>query len=237
MTKTTQFMIGSEVRCRDGACGKLSRVIVDPLARAVTDLVVEPGHGNHVGRIVPLDLVDGTTAEIELRCTAAEFEKLEAAEETHFLQDADGYQGYDREHVLTWPYYGCGLSGLGMGAMGMGLGGLGLGATGSPQAVTTENVPPGEVDVRRGDPVSASDGDIGHVQGLVIDTDSHHVTHVLLQEGHLWGRKDVAIPISAVTKVTDSIRLNLTRQQVKELPPVDIDRPTREPAAAATDTG
>jgi hypothetical protein len=49
------------------------------------------------------------------------------------------------------------------------------------------------------------------------------VTHVLLQEGHLWGRKEVAIPISAVTEVEDGIRLSITKQQVEDLPPVDID--------------
>jgi hypothetical protein len=49
------------------------------------------------------------------------------------------------------------------------------------------------------------------------------VTHVLLQEGHLWGRKEAAIPISAVTRVDDGIRLNITKQQVKDLPPADID--------------
>ena len=49
---------------------------------------------------------------------------------------------------------------------------------------------------------------------------AHQVTHVLLQEGHLWGRKEVAIPISAVTGVDDGIRLNITKKQVEELPPV-----------------
>jgi len=49
------------------------------------------------------------------------------------------------------------------------------------------------------------------------------VTHVLLQEGHLWGRKEVAIPISAVTGIADGIRLNITKHQVQDLPPVDID--------------
>ena len=51
------------------------------------------------------------------------------------------------------------------------------------------------------------------------------MTHVLLQEGHLWGRKDVAIPISTVTRVADRIEVSLSKQQVQELPPVDIDRP------------
>jgi sporulation protein YlmC with PRC-barrel domain len=80
--------------------------------------------------------------------------------------------------------------------------------------------------VQRGDRVHATDGEIGRVQGLVIDPGSHHVTHVLLQEGHLWGSKEVAIPIGAVTDVEAGIRLNITKQQVEDLPPVDIDHPS-----------
>ena len=94
-----------------------------------------------------------------------------------------------------------------------------------PVAVTSNAVPLDEVEVCRGEHVHATDGRIGKVQGLVIDPDSHHVTHVLLQEGHLWGRKEVAIPISAVTGVDDGIRLNITKQQVQDLPPVDIHHP------------
>jgi uncharacterized protein YrrD len=79
------------------------------------------------------------------------------------------------------------------------------------------------VDVRRGDDVHATDGDIGRVQGLVIDPKDHHVTHVLLQEGHLWGKKEVAIPIGAVKEVAaDGVQLTLTRNQVRDLPPVDL---------------
>lgn len=92
----------------------------------------------------------------------------------------------------------------------------------APQPVVSDRVPLGEVQIRRGDKVHASDGEIGSVQGLVIDSRDHHVTHVLLQEGHLWGRKQVAIPIGAVTSVTDGIRAELTQQQVQDLPPVDL---------------
>ena len=93
------------------------------------------------------------------------------------------------------------------------------------QYVTEDSVPLGEVEVGSGEHVHATDGHIGQVQGFVIDAASHHVTHVLLREGHLWGRKEVAIPISAVTLVDDGIRLSITKQQVQELPPVDIDHP------------
>jgi sporulation protein YlmC with PRC-barrel domain len=213
MAETTPFTIGADASCSDGVCGKVTCVVVDPVARTVTHLVIEPGHRYDRGRLVPLDLVDATTGEIRLRCTLEEFEELDPAEETQFLPGTPGYPGYDSEQVLYMPYYG-------MGGMGMGMAGAY-----APVTVTYDAVPLDEVEVRRGEHVHATDGHIGKVQGLVIDPGSHHVTHVLLQEGHLWGRKEVAIPIGAVTGVEDGIRLNITKQQVQDLPPVDIHHP------------
>jgi hypothetical protein len=42
--------------------------------------------------------------------------------------------------------------------------------------------------VRSGEHVHAADGNIRQIQGLVIDSGSHQVTHVLPQEGHVLGR-------------------------------------------------
>jgi sporulation protein YlmC with PRC-barrel domain len=209
--ETTQFTIGAEACCTDGPCGEVIRVVVDPVARAVTHLVVEPKHRQGLGKLVPLELVEVAAGVVRLSCSLEEFDKLEAAEETHFLQGSEGFGEYGSGHVYAWPYYARGL--------GLGIGGMGN----MTRPVTYDTVPLGEVAVRRGEEVHATDGHIGRVQGLVIDAGDHHVTHVLLQEGHLWGRKDVAIPISAVTSVDDGIQLNITKQEVQDLPAVDID--------------
>jgi sporulation protein YlmC with PRC-barrel domain len=96
----------------------------------------------------------------------------------------------------------------------------------APREVTVDSVPPGEIEVHRELTVCATDGDIGQVQGLVVDPGGHQVTHVLLQQGHMRGRKEVAIPIGAVTKIgTMIIHLSLTRRQVKDLPPADVNHP------------
>lgn len=223
MTDTTQFTIGAEASCSDGVCGEVSRVVIDPVARSVTHLVVEPKHRQGLGRLVPLDLVDTTTGETRLRCTLGEFEKLDLAEETQFLPGTAGYAAYGPGQVFTWPYYGLAAAAGSYG--GIGSDGMGFGGGGVPQTVTYDTVPLGEVAVRRGEHVHATDGDIGRVQGLVIEAREHHVTHVLLQEGHLWGRKEVAIPIGAVDRVDDDgIKLKISKQDVQDLPPVDVDR-------------
>lgn len=206
-----QFTIGAEAACTDGPCGDVSRVVVDPVARAVTHLVVEPKHRHGLGRLVPLDLVDVVAGEIRLRCTLAEFNKLDLGEETQFLPGTGGWGAYGPGQVLAWPYYSLGGTGLGGGALSQ---------------ITYDAVPLGEVTVRRGEHVRATDGLIGRVQGLVIDSGRHQVTHVLLQEGHLWEHKDVAIPISAVAGIEGGIRLRIAKQDVQDLPAVPI-----EPAA------
>jgi sporulation protein YlmC with PRC-barrel domain len=193
VAEETEFAMGAEARCSDGPVGKVIRVIVDQGSETVTHLVVEPRHRQGAGRLVPLDLVDATAGGIRLRCTVEEFGRLEAAEETELMDPLIG---------------------------GMGLGGLGapMGTPAPVQAVVRDVVPLGEEDIERGEAVHALDGEIGRVEGLRVDPDDHRVTHVLLAEGHLWGRKDVAIPASAVTKVENGIWLNLTKEQVEDLP-------------------
>jgi sporulation protein YlmC with PRC-barrel domain len=220
----TRYSIGTAASCTDGACGEIARVVVDPVARTVTHLVVQPKHEHKHGRLVPVDLVDTVPGGVQLRCTRAELEKLDPAEEREFRVGSahPGDLGYGSEQVLSWRYYGlsCG-TGTGDGTSLDSSAGPGRGHT--MRTVTYDSVPLGEVEVRHGDRVHATDGEIGLVEGLVIDPRNHQVTHVLLQEGHLWGRKEVAIPIGAVTRVDIGIRLSISKQQVGDLPPVDID--------------
>jgi hypothetical protein len=128
MTGTTQFTIGAEVSCRGGRCGKLTRVIIDPVRRALTHFVVE-SHLHGLGRLVPLELVDSATPEhIDLACTVFEFDHLHPSENTDYFP-MDGYFG---------PHYGGYARGCGYGVGGAsfwphyGSGGLGYGQDGGP---------------------------------------------------------------------------------------------------------
>lgn len=215
----TPFTIGAEASCTDGDAGEVRRVIVDPVARSLTHLVVEPKGREGLARLVPIDLVDmadAATGTIRIRCTLADFARLDPAEETQFVPGTRGYEAYGTDQVLSWPYYG-----LGGGPPDP----MDLRQERVSQTITYDTVPLGEVEVRRGDAVHATDGHLGRVQGLVIDPASHRVTHVLLQEGHLWGRKEVAIPIRAVTRVDDGIAVSLSKQQIQDLPSVDFEHP------------
>jgi len=222
LSEGTRFTMGSDVLCTDGSCGVLRQVVLDPVARALTHLVVRPGHNELAAHLVPIGLVRSAGPSIELSCSLVEFDKLEQAQELRFRSDVGGDEwGYERGELLTWPYYGLGVGAPG----GVGLGGVGRSPSQQPAVTPHDNVPPGEVKVHRGEHVHATDGPIGRVQGLVVDPRDHRVTHVLLDEGHLWGQKQVAIPISSVKDVdgTDGVHLELTKDQVRDLPAIELD--------------
>lgn len=213
----TEFTIGTSVSCSDGFCGEVSRLITDPAARTVTHLVVQPKHKKYHGRLVPLDLVDSATGDIRLRCTLSEFDGLEPAEEVDVVEGDDYAGGYGGASSVQ------GYGNMGAGGVGYSVTGVSIGGSLGHRIPTTVNdvVPMGETQLRHGDAVHALDGEIGEVQGCVVDPADGRVTHVLLREGHFWGHKDVAIPVSAVVGMDDGIRLNLTKQQVEDLPQVE----------------
>jgi len=202
--------LGAQVNCTDGARGEVRGLVIDPADDAVTHFVAEERHRQGLGQLVPFGQVRSATAEaVQLRCSTAEFDQFAPADETQFLPGTRGYQDYGPEQVISWPYQG-------------GRGGEpGVQAGSVPwvsETATAELIPEGETEIPRGERVHATDGDIGQVRGILVDPGNRHVTHVLLQEGHLWGRKEVRIPRDAVARVDqDGFHLSLTRQDVQDL--------------------
>ncbi|MBV9095981.1 MAG: hypothetical protein JO132_19270 [Streptosporangiaceae bacterium] len=207
----TQFTLGQSASCTDGSCGVVSRLILDPVARTLTHLVIEPRHRSADGRLIPVDLVEGTDGQIRLRCTMAEFDQLDPAEEVEPV-DAPVYG----EEAAIQSY--ADIDGMGIGGT---ISGIGAPVSPGPYMIVSDTVPSGETDFVRHERVHAADGEIGRIEGFVVDRADRKVTHVLLAEGHLWGRKEVAIPVSAVASMENGIWLTITKDQLGELPPRD----------------
>jgi hypothetical protein len=51
-----------------------------------------------------------------------------------------------------------------------------------------QQIPPGELAVRRGTRLEATDGYVSKVDEFVVNPEKGHITHMVMQEGHLWGR-------------------------------------------------
>lgn len=222
MPEALVFRLGAEVSGADGGCGTVKSLVVHPVDDAVTHLVVEPARQYGLGKLVPLHLVDAASAgtaegEVRLRCTVAEFGALDPAEASQFLPGDTEFEDYGAGPLVSWPYYAP------PGAMG----GPGLPdePRQDPQLVTVDLVPdqlPGEDEVTPGERAHATDGDIGHIQGIAAEPGTGRVTFVLLRERHhLLGHRTVLIPRSAIAEVgADGFHLHLTTHQVRQLPPV-----------------
>jgi sporulation protein YlmC with PRC-barrel domain len=222
LSQTQLFRLGADVGCTDGDCGKLESVVVNPGDDVVTHLVVEPEHGQGLGRLVPVRLVQRVLSsaggnEVRLDCTMAEFEELDAAEAT-YLSPGESSGVRPEGSMASWPYYA--PPGV------MGGPGLPIDPMEGAQAVTVDTVPdqlPGEEETSRGQHVHTTDGHVGHVQGIAVDPGTGRVTYVQVRMGHLWRHKAVLIPRSAIANVgTDGFHLNVTTQQCKDFPSGDI---------------
>jgi hypothetical protein len=94
----------------------------------------------------------------------------------------------------------------------------------SPIEVAYDRVPKGEVEIRRKSVVmSADDHHLGEVEAFLCEGDE--ITHLVLEGGHLWGKRDITIPIGAVQSVeTDSVTLKLSKHEVEKLPTARVHR-------------
>ena len=216
--------LASAVRCLDGPFGELADVVIDPTSRRVTDLVVEP-HGRHgLAVLVPIELAvaeDGGSPAIVLRSTLEDAGRLPPVQEFAYLRlgafpagDPDWDVGI--ENVLALPYYGYAE---------FGYPGLVQPPVDPHVSITYDRIPKGEIEIRRASQVASSDGHrLGRVDGFLVDGDDQ-ITHLILERGRFWGRREVTIPIGAVTQVaTDSVEVGLTKDEVGALPAIPVRR-------------
>ncbi|MBK8616400.1 MAG: hypothetical protein IPN96_04660 [Anaerolineales bacterium] len=63
------------------------------------------------------------------------------------------------------------------------------------------------------------------VDEFVVSPKNGHITHVVMREGRLWGKKDVIIPISAMGETReDTVFLKLDKHQIEALPTFPVNR-------------
>jgi sporulation protein YlmC with PRC-barrel domain len=73
--------------------------------------------------------------------------------------------------------------------------------------------------------VEARDGRVGRLDELVLDPDSGVITNLLMRRGHLWGTREIAVPIGQVDFVDGStVYLKIDRTSVGALPAAKIQR-------------
>lgn len=199
----------AKVECADGPCGESSTIILNPATREVSHFVVlDKTFPDRDRRLVPVDQVVETSRNlIRLCCT-----KDELAGMDHFLDTH--YTATHEEPAIDWP--------------------VDYTVRSVPRATLTkpsyaqeevEHIPPGELAVGRGTRVEARDGHIGHLVELVVNPDSGHISHLVLEKGHLWGKKEVTLPVSAIDfGGKEAVYLKLDKKSIEQLPAVPVSR-------------
>ena len=198
--------MNAKVYCQNKICGYTMAVIIDPLKEVVTHVVVKESKAPHIQRLVPIDKVDGGLENrLHLECDQVALEELPPFAELEYIR-------------ANIPRY---MEAFDMFYM-------------EPIVVPETKIAPGkhysipknELAVRRGTSVYSADGDIvGKVDEFLVDQDDGQVTHLILREGHLWGQKDVIIPVEEIDKFKESrLRLKLNKEAIGALPAIPVNR-------------
>jgi sporulation protein YlmC with PRC-barrel domain len=207
-----EIPLNAQVECTDGVCGRSVYVLINPVIDQVTHLVVREGSSN-TEYIVPVDVVSETIVDtIQLHCSKAELEKMDPFIKTEFVEVKvpESHISYGGEMYTAGSYYYMPYVIPGMTVQ---------------VPVEHQQIPPGELAVRRGTHVEATDGYVGRVDEFVVNPENGYITHLVMREGHLWGHKDVIIPLSAMGDAReDTVFLKLDKHQIESLPTFPVHR-------------
>ena len=208
-----EIPLNAQVECTDGSCGHAVYVLINPISDQVTQLVVKEDSSPNTEYIVPIDVVAETIADtIQLRCSKAELEKMDPFIKTTFIEELVPERFYS---------YNGGMYGMGTYYYAPYV----IPETTMQVPVEERQIPPGELAVRRGTRVEATDGYVGRVDEFVVNPENGHITHLVMREGHLWGQKDVIIPLSAMGDARqDTVFLKLDKHQIESLPTFPLRR-------------
>ncbi len=200
-----KFPLNVEVHCSDGLCGRSTHIILNPATERVTHIVVAPQQSSGVERLVSIKLVANTAAEvILLNCTRTEFEKLEVFNQPDFVYTDIPQHATAPNLTLLWPYV-------------------------VPVKRIVDDkirrIPPGELAVRRGARVRATDGWIGRVDEFIVGPVSGNITHLVLRESNLWKEKEVTIPVLHIEHIEENVvYLNIDKKTIASMPSVPVKR-------------
>jgi hypothetical protein len=193
--------INAKVICSDGPCGNSTHILIMPTTEKITHLVVSNGLFPETEFLVSIDHLEKSTPElIRLNCTREELSKMPVFDQMEFIPFE--VSGLALGSFMQWPYY-------------------------VPEATFVrkekEHIPSNELVIKRGAGVEATDGYAGRVDEFLINPDDDLITHLVLREGHLWGKKVVCIPVGQIDHYqNNTVYLKLDKQAIEALPAIPI---------------
>lgn len=202
--------IHTEVRCQDGLVGKSTHIIVDLVTEQVTHIVLKAKEDGHE-YLVPLEKIRTADREaILLDCYKDEISELTSFHEIYF----NGYDSYSGTPPLPSASMGANYT-------------LYHPYRTSETGVDEAPLHPSTVQlaVNKGAEVLATDGRVGKVDELVINPETHQVTHLVLRQHHLMKRLAITIPVTEIERAeVNTIILKISKKKVAALPTVTLKK-------------
>jgi len=243
MLRNVTDLKGYAISATDGAIGHVTDFYFDDEAWVIRYLVVDTGTWLSSRKVLisPLAIgsVDWTKKMLAVSITK---------EQVEHSPDVDTHQPVSRQHEKRYlEYYGYPTYWWGAGLWGEGsrlgaiLPGLScVGADAAENAAKAEQSRASAEPARRNDDdphlrscdevmgyhIQATDGDIGHVQGLLIDEENWAIRYIVVDTRNWWlGHRVVIAPqwIRGVSWPNTTVSVDLTRQAVKDAPPYDSE--------------
>ena len=241
MLRSIEDLEGFAVGATDGTIGQVKDFYFDDRAWVVRYLVVDAGAWLSSRKVLisPMSMGRADWPERLLHVSITK-------EQVRQSPDIDTEKPVSRQHEMQfsgyygYPYY-WGGSGYWGGGMYPNLLLPGYGGFGSPQAIRLEEERAySQAESDRSDPhlrscrtvmkyhIHASDGDIGHVEGLLVDDETWAIRYIVVDTSNWWmGHKVLIAPqwIEEVNWADSLVSVKMSRQRIKDAPPYMPDAP------------
>jgi osmotically-inducible protein OsmY len=162
--------IGAQVHCKDQPCGKLVKLVVDPQTQQVTDLIVEKGLLLKQRRVLPITTVERVTEqEICLTIHSHEVSSYPEYHQVVIKEPASDGQGYSSATTL-----------------GPGFGTVSERVVPLVRRRVHQGIAAGKAVIGPGTGVENQRKTLGHVDHVVVDTQTGQITQLILRNGNFF---------------------------------------------------
>ena len=228
MLRNIKNLRGYVIRAIDGTIGRVDDFYFDDEDWGIRYLVVDTGSWLSGRKVLISPVTVGHAGWMARRLPVA----LTRAQVEH-SPDIDTRKPVSRQHESQYlGYYGYPNYWGGAGLWGMGAYPGSLTAQGRVEQDLREHgslATPADFHLRSsnavvGHHIRATDGDIGHLEDLLVDDDTWAIRYLVVNTSNWWGGRRVLVSPGWITDVSwpeSSVSVDLTRQAVKDAPPYE----------------
>lgn len=218
----------------DKDVGHIARVVMNPVSKEVTHVVIRQGFLFTEDKVLPIDYIATASEDrVVLRQDVRDLENLPHFEETHYVpayRGDDTYPEYGPESAepVMWyppvgmaPYHTAGFYGAPAVAHW---------PYETDDAYTErkeQNIPDDTVAIKDGADVISSDGKhVGDVERVLVDTSSDYASHIVISQGLFFKERKLVPTLWLSTIMDDEVHLSVDSDYIEKLPAYE-DEPAR----------